>query len=147
MADFGRIIRGYIGEYMKNAEMCEALFGKVVGINPLQVKIDPRLPPISEEALILTEAVIEKKIPVLEHKHTVEGSTPPAETDEQLKKDEILVKENGHDLGLDESGEYIIINKGLEVGDGVILMQCHHGQRFVIMSRTYRGDYRWDEGV
>lgn len=47
--------------------------GTVDAIAPLQITVDTMMAPLRAEVLYLTEAVVEKKIPVLTHLHTTKG--------------------------------------------------------------------------
>ena len=47
--------------------------GTVTSTDPLEVIIRESMAPLPQEVLRLTAAVIEKKIPVLAHKHTTTG--------------------------------------------------------------------------
>lgn len=47
--------------------------GTVTSADPLLISINSAMEPLRREVLLLTESVVEKKIPVLEHGHTVSG--------------------------------------------------------------------------
>lgn len=47
--------------------------GTVVAVSPLQIQTLNSMAPLQEPILYLTSAVIEKKIPVLEHSHTIDN--------------------------------------------------------------------------
>lgn len=55
---------------MQPTDLC---VGTVVGTGPLQVSLSAQTAPLEGAQLILTEAVVEKKIPVLTHIHEMEG--------------------------------------------------------------------------
>lgn len=144
--------------------------GTVTGVSPLTVTVDGQAAPLQESQLLLTEAVVEKKIPVLEHVHDTSGfshihqisslshshsysggstesalgESYPTETalgqdtytsDARLLEEEIICMEHGSPLPVKDG--YIILNRGLEVGDRVLLLMVLHGQRFVILSRVF----------
>ena len=79
--------------------------------------------------LYLTEPVVEKKIPVLQHTHT----TPEGTTGSAL--DSVACVEHGKPLPV-ENG-YILLNRGLEVGDKVLMMKVQKGQKYVVLSRVF----------
>ena len=58
---------------MKAAQLTDLRVGTVTAVGPLEITTDPAMPPIKAGVLYLTEAVIEKKIPVLSHAHDVNG--------------------------------------------------------------------------
>lgn len=47
--------------------------GTVTGTNPLEISINTAMAPLRREVLLLTESVVEKKIPVLTHSHDTSG--------------------------------------------------------------------------
>lgn len=55
---------------MQPTDLC---VGTVVGTGPLQVSLSAQTAPLEGAQLILTAAVVEKKIPVLTHIHEMEG--------------------------------------------------------------------------
>lgn len=55
---------------MQPTDLC---VGTVVGTGPLQVSLSAQTAPLEGEQLLLTEPVVEKKIPVLTHIHEMEG--------------------------------------------------------------------------
>lgn len=103
--------------------------GTVTGVNPLEITQDTHQAPLRQEILLLTECVVEKKIPILEHTHTI----PEGTTDTAL--DNIVCTEHGSELPVE--GGYIILNRALEVGDHVLLLSVSHGQKFIVLSRIF----------
>lgn len=144
--------------------------GTVTGINPLRVKIREDMDALPEETLWLTAAVVEKKIPVLKHRHMTagfrhvhqlpglehghsceEGETGPAlsgalQTEASLNQDtfpsddrleEVVCYEGGKPLPVKDG--YILLNRGLETGDRVLMLRVMRGQQFIILSRIFEG--------
>ncbi len=56
---------------MKAAQLCDLVIGTVVADSPLEITIDGMMAPLKAPILYLTESVVEKKIPILEHSHTL----------------------------------------------------------------------------
>lgn len=102
--------------------------GTVTSASPLEITSDTTMAPLQERVLYLTQSVVEKKIPVLEHSH----STPEGATGEALGS--VACIENGKALPVE--GGYIILNRGLETGDKVLLLRVQKGQKFVVLSRV-----------
>ena len=133
--------------------LSDLAIGTVTKAEPLEVTLRESMAPLPQEVLHLTAAVIEKKIPLLAHAHTTsglrhnhsvgtedgegktgDGLTPDAYTsDEQLR--EIVCYEDGKPLPVEDG--YIILNRGLAVGDKVLLLRCMRGQQFIILSRIF----------
>lgn len=114
----------------KAAQLTELKIGTVTSASPLEISISPNMPPLQSGVLLLTSAVVEKKIPILQHNHTVPGT---GDTGEALAS--ITCVENGSTLPV-ENG-YIILNRALKIGDKVILLRVQSGQKFIILSRVF----------
>lgn len=125
------VIQQMIFETMKSYQPAEMQIGTVTKTNPLEITLDGTMQPLKSSVLYLTETVIEKSIPILEHTH----STPQGETDAALLQADITCDEHGSNLGT--QGGRIIFNQALKVGDKVILQRSQNGQKFVIQSRVY----------
>lgn len=126
----------------------DLVLGTVLSAAPLQVSISTEMAPLEESVLYRTSAVVERKIPVLSHTHTVTGlghthSESEGTTGEALSGtyttsaalENIACLENG--AALPVAGGYITLNRGLLAGDKVLLLRVNHGQKFVILSRLY----------
>lgn len=105
--------------------------GTVVSTSPLEITIDTAMAPLRAPVLYLTSSVVEKKITVLKHTHTVDGT----ETDEALE--DIVCTENGTELPTD--AQSITLNRALQTGDRVLLLRVQHGQKFIALSRIFEG--------
>lgn len=105
--------------------------GTVTGTEPLEITTNPQMAPLRREVLYLTQAVVEKKIPVLAHTHTVGG----AQTEQALGQ--VACLENG--AALPVSDGYITLNRALAVGDRVLLLRVQNGQKFIVLSRIFEG--------
>lgn len=125
------VIQQMIFETMKAYQPAEMQIGTVTSTNPLEITLDGTMQPLKASVLYLTETVIEKSIPILEHTHT----TPQGVTDAALLQADITCDEHGSNLGT--QGGRIIFNNALKVGDKVILQRSQNGQKFVIQSRVY----------
>lgn len=122
--------------------------GTVTSASPLEITISTAMPPLPASVLYLTSAVVEKKMPMLEHthktgglqhEHTIpSGSTGPAlsgEFESSKELTSVAVMENGKPLPV--KGGYIILNRGLETGDKVLLLRVQKGQKFIVLSRVF----------
>ena len=120
------------GQGMNAAQLCDMLTGTVESVSPLSIKTDMYQQQLRKEVLLLTEAVVEKKISLLGHSHSVTTDDGTYTTDSQLGS--VVVTENG--VPLPVSGE-ITINKGLAAGDKVLLLSVQKGQKFIVLSRIF----------
>ena len=107
----------------------DLVIGTVTGISPLEITSNTAMAPLRAPVLYLTENVIEKKIPVLQHTHTTaDGNTGTA-------LESVACVENGQVLPVE--GGHIILNRALQVGDKVLMMKVQKGQKFVVLSRVF----------
>ena len=133
--------------------------GTVTSADPLEISINAQMAPLKRGVLYLTESVIEKKIPVLTHKHYIqtlghshtapegqtttdlmgqylgESSLASSGADTTLQGQNIICYENGKALPIE--GGFIILNRALDVGDKVLLLRVQNGQKFVVLSRVF----------
>lgn len=134
--------------------------GTVTGESPLEITKDVHQQALKQEVLYLTESVIEKKIPILQHNHWIntlghnhtcpDGATSTDLTGRYLTEPYSLVSEgfdsseqaqnivcweHGEELPIEDG--FIILNRKLEVGDKVLLLSVAHGQKYIILSRIF----------
>lgn len=132
--------------------------GTVTKESPLEITINTQSAPLKGPVLILTEPVVEKKIPVLEHRHHINtlghshtcpdggtstdltGSYPTLHSLRSQGADgdqnqNVVCYEHGKTLPVEDG--YIILNRKLEVGDKVIMLRVENGQRFIVLSRVF----------
>ena len=133
--------------------------GTVTSEEPLEITINPAMAPLRRRQLYLTEPVVEKKIPVLTHKHYIStlghthtapgGATGSALTGSYLGEDSLVSEgfnatlqdqnivcwENGKELPIEDG--FIILNRKLETGDKVLLLRVQGGQKFIVLSRIF----------
>lgn len=119
---------------MDAAALSDLEIGTVKTVDPLSVVTQDVQDPIPAVALILTAAVVEKKIPILTHNHEIHdtftggGSSMDALTG-------IVCYENGKALPIKDG--CIILNRALEAGDKVIMLRVLSGQKHIILSRAF----------
>lgn len=144
----------------KAAQPSDLETGTVTAVDPLEITRDIHQQALRQEVLYLTESVIEKKIPLLQHNHWIDtlghnhtcpdGATSEALTGKYLTQPWSLVSEGfdgaeqAQDIVCWEHGEklpiedgFIILNRKLEVGDKVLLWRVLNGQKFVVISRVF----------
>ena len=150
----------YLAEQSRQAgQPTDYLTGTVTSEDPLKITIDTTMQELQAQSLLLTEPVVEKKIPVLTHKHYIStlshmhtcptGTTSQALTGQYLGEDS-LVSEGanttlqGENIVCYEHGEalpvedgYIILNRKLEQDDKVLMLRVSSGQLFIVLSRIF----------
>ena len=112
-----------------SSQLTDLRIGTVTQTDPLEITINTAMAPLQSGVLYLTSAVIEKKIPVLSHYHTAGDSVT------STALNDIACMENGAQLPVTDG--YIILNRGLLIGDKVLLLRVQHGQKFIVLSRIY----------
>ena len=135
---------------MDAAQLSDLRIGTVTSASPLEITIDTAMAPLTSAVLYLTASVVEKKIPVQTHTHTITGLghhhtagdsvtsdslTGTYTTNEALS--DVACIENGHTLPVEDG--YIILNRGLAVNDKVLLLRVASGQKFIVLSRVMEG--------
>ncbi len=118
-----------VQESYKACNPADMAMGTVAKTSPLEIRVNSAMAPLRAPVLVLTAAVVEKKLPVLGHSHTTEeGATGSA-------LEGIGCMENGKPLPVERG--YIILNRGLQAGDRVVLLKVQGGQRYIVLSRAY----------
>lgn len=118
-----------VQESYKALSPADMAMGTVVKTSPLEIRVNSAMAPLRAPVLVLTAAVVEKKLPVLAHSHATEdGATGSA-------LDGIACMENGKPLPAGNG--YIILNRGLQAGDKVVLLKVQGGQKYIVLSRAY----------
>ena len=125
----------------------DLVIGTVVSASPLQISLSAAMAPLNESVLYLTSAVVPKTLSSLSHSHGMENlehrhTLGDSDTDSALEGEhqtaaaleQVVCTENGVPLPADGS---ITLNRGLGVGDNVLLLRVQRGQKFVVLSRVY----------
>lgn len=152
------VLRQMMAESISAAQPADLQIGTVTAAEPLEISIDMSMQVLRRGVLYLTEAVVEKKIPVLSHSHYIPAGTlththngavgqdltGQYQTDDSLlsegadtalQGENIVCWENGKELPIEDG--YIILNRKLEVGDKVLLLRVQKGQKFIVLSRVF----------
>lgn len=149
MADLITSIQNVVGGYLRESGLTDMVIGTVTQIDPeLQVTLEGTMLPIPKAVLVLTANVVEKTITVnghihningLSHSHTYsDGTTGSALTGTyptQTGFESLLCTENG--VPLTVNGNIVTINRGLILGDKVLMLRVLDGQKFIILSRLF----------
>lgn len=118
----------------------DLVVGTVTKVKPLEITTDNQAAPLRAAVLYLTAAVVEKKVTTFAHSHntthnhTVIDATiqPAGECSTELTG--ITCYENGQALPNDG---FITLNRGLTVGDKVLMLRVQRGQKYVVLSRVF----------
>lgn len=134
------VIQSIVQGAMKASDLTDLVIGTVSKVAPLQITEENVSDPIPAQALLLTAAVVEKKITALRHSHSISKSYPGWDTLEGAIED-ALVDVTCYEAGkaLPKEAGYITLNRGLAVGDQVLMLRVSGGQRYMILSRIFKG--------
>ena len=136
--ELAEVLYLYAQDAMKNGGLTDLTIGTVTSVNPLEITTKVAMAPLRQQVLFLTEPVIEKKIPILQHNHVIHDTyTGGGASEDNLLQDAIVCYENGKALPVQNG--YIILNRALEVGDKVLLLRVMGGKRFIVLSRVFGG--------
>ena len=113
---------------IKSGELTDYVVGTGVSVSPLEIQTDVSMLPLKAPVLLLTSAVVSKVLK--QQPHTHESS----ETVEQSSVS-LVCYENG--VALYATDTDIIINRGLVVGDKVLLLKVAKGQQYIVLSRIF----------
>lgn len=122
------------------AQPTDYVAGTVTGVNPLQITTSNQAAPLQESVLLLTAGVIEKKLTSFAHSHNtmhthpITGATIQQAGNCSTELVGITCYENGAALPNDG---YVTINRGLEVGDKVLMLRVNKGQKYIVLSRVF----------
>lgn len=67
------VLQQMMQDTMRASQPTNLCIGTVTSVAPLEITVSTDMRPLKSQVLYLTSAVIEKKIPILEHKHTTKG--------------------------------------------------------------------------
>lgn len=135
------VLQQIIQENQKAMQPTDLVVGTVTKVKPLEITTDNRAAPLRSPVLYLTESVIEKKVTSFAHNHDtthnhiVTDATiqPAGECSTELT--DIVCYENGKALPHDG---FVTLNRGLEVGDKVLLLRVQRGQKYMVLSRVFQ---------
>ena len=132
-------IRRICQNYISTIGLTDTMVAKVVSVNPISIAINNSIDPITNQSIKLTQAVVEKTIDIVEHQHSYEDDNGEGVTTKRTETalQNVQVYENGKPLGRNKENTRLIINKGLEVGDEVLVLMSKQGKEFIILSRLY----------
>ena len=150
------VLHQMMQDSMSAAQLTDLKVGTVAAVDPLEITINAAMAPLQAGVLYLTAAVVERKIPILTHFHEIPagtlshnhsgevgqdlssvyqtGSSLVSQGASGTQEENIVCYENGQPLPVEDG--YIILNRGLQVGDKVLLLRVQQGQRFVVLSRV-----------
>lgn len=161
MAELIDALQKVTQNYMKNASLTDLEYGTVTSVAPLEVTVQTSVLPIPAALLVLTEPVIEKTIHITGHIHQIttlthnhtntatatntgEGTVNVTVTidnaltgtyNTETAQDTLISYENG--IAQPTTGAVITINRGLAVGDKLVLLRVLNGQKYIILSRIF----------
>ncbi len=132
------VLQGMMQQSIAGSQLTDLVIGTVTAASPLEISIDTNMAPLLASVLYLTASVVEKKIPLLQHDHTVAISdtyTGGGSAACGAALSDIACSENGTVLPVEKG--YIILNRPLVPGDEVLLLRVQGGQKYIVLSRIF----------
>lgn len=133
---------------IKTSDLTDLSIGTVMSTNPLEISISPDMPNIPAAALLLTDSVIEKKfviqphihqLPNLSHLHTTPNGNSGVSLGGTLYTNNAVqwgtFYNNNVEQDIDEANNTIYLNKGLQVGNRVLMLKIMGGQNYLVLSK------------
>lgn len=124
MADLLTLIKQSALDAMAASNPLSVLFAEVTKIDPLEVNVDQRFT-LPADFLIVPESLTKLELK-LEHTHQYSDSSGTGTTTKTTEKADYA--------------KPIIIRKGLEIGDKVLLLRLTGGQQYLILDRMVTND-------
>lgn len=124
MNELVQVLKQIAAEAVEAAKPSGITYGEVVGVNPLEIKIEQRLT-LPQEFFQLTKAVTD---------HYVDMSV--SHLTESRAGGGGYAEFAGHDHGYAGRKKFLVHN-GLIVGEKVILLQVQGGQRYIVLDRVF----------
>lgn len=128
--------------YMEGTGMTDLVIGTVTKLveSPfdIEITIEGTMLPLPKAVLRFTESVIPKQLILGGHSHqyTDDSSSGTSTKTTSPAMENITGMENG--IALPGGGTaQVTINRGLILGDKVLLLRVLNGQNFIILSRVY----------
>lgn len=141
------VVQQIVSRTMKASGLADLVIGTVTKTKPLEVTEQNVRDPIPAAALLLTAAVVEKKIPLLAHRHDVAHTHSVQDTytgggtcgqggscGDALES--VACLEHGQVLPVRDG--YLLLNRGLETGDKLLLLRVLGGQSYLVLSRIFK---------
>lgn len=117
MAELFDVLNQIIQENTAAQKLTDICIGTVTSEDPLEIQINPNMPPLPTEALILCDPVkeIEKDVEITpEFKEVLEAK--------KIYPPDVIGK--------------VKVSEALEEGDKVIMLRVLRGQQFIVLSRV-----------
>ena len=105
--------------------------------DPLEITINTQMAPLRAGVLLLTECVVEKKIPICSTPTRVhDTATGGGSCDPALLESQISAGSSGRPC---RWKRLYHPESRISVGEEVILLRVQNGQRFIVLSRVFKG--------
>lgn len=124
--DLVKLIKKAAMEAVNASKPANMIFGKVISISPLKIKVDQKLI-LTSAQLALTRSVTDYRLSV-----TVDHKTES--TSGGINADSFAA--HTHDV---KGKKEITVHGALEVGEEVVLMQLSGGQKYIVIDRIGKG--------
>ena len=126
MTDFMKLIKKTAVEAVDASKPANMVFGKVISVNPLKIKVDQKLI-LTSAQVVLSRSVTDYRLSVTVDHTTENASGGSGESSFASHKHNIKGKKE------------ILIHNALMKDEEVILMQLSGGQKYIVIDRIGKG--------
>jgi len=128
LSELAQLIKKAAKDQMDSSKPMDIIIGEVVSSAPLKIKLDSKIT-LTESFLILTKAVVDYSVDMTVN-HTTETHTHShTYQDDSITR---TTQPHTHNHAYVGTKCFTIHNK-LKVGDYVILLRAHGGQKFIVL--------------
>lgn len=129
MPDMIQVLQQITQNSVSEMGLTDLVIGTVTKIQPLEIVLETTMLPVPQNLLKLTAPVIQKTFTISTHTHQV--TTGDGTYTTTPSNSAIQFYENG--VALPPGIE----NRGLAIGDKVLMLRVLNGQNFLVLSRIY----------
>ena len=126
MTDFIKLMKKTAVEAVNASKPSNMVFGKVISISPLKIKLDQKLI-LTSAQLVLSRCVTDYRLSVTMD-HTTENTSGGS--------GESSFTSHNHAV---KGKKELLVHNALQVGEEVILFQVAGGQKYIVIDRIGKG--------
>ena len=135
MTDFIKLMKKTAVEAVNASKPANMVFGKVISVDPLKIKLDQKLI-LTSAQLVLSRSVTDYKLSVTMDWNTEDHAHTHSISDSYSGGGSASKETHKHQI---KGKKEILIHNALQKDEEVILMQLSGGQKYIVMDRIGKG--------
>ena len=135
MNDFVKLMKKTAVEAVNASKPANMVFGKVIGVSPLKIKVDQKLI-LTSAQLVLSRNVTDYRLSVTVDHTTEDSSHTHSISDTYSGGGSASTETHRHAY---KGKKEFLFHNALTVGEEVILMQASGGQKYIVIDRIGKG--------